>query len=310
MNLFGIVSNSLFLSDMEIRNYVSTIPRRYKRYSIPKRNGIEFRIIAQPAKQVKVLQRIVLPFLQQIIPIHGNAHAYEKNKSIKTNALVHSKNEYLLKMDFKNFFLSIKPNDFIDIMKKHEIKITDDDKFIIENLFFWKLTRRSPLRLSIGAPSSPFISNAVMYFFDEIISHECEALDVKYTRYADDLTFSTNVKDILFLVPKIVKGVLKSSGLKNIKINTNKTVFSSKKFNRHVTGITLTNDGEVSLGRERKRVISVRIHYFTLGLLSTDDILKLKGDLGFAKFIEPEFIHRMERKYGLENIEKLRKFMG
>lgn len=164
------------------------------------------------------------------------------------------------------------------------------------------------MRLSIGAPSSPFVSNVTMFFFDELISKICEDKGIIYTRYADDLSFSTNQKDILFSIPALVKESLKVVGLKNIKVNNAKTVFSSKKFNRHVTGITLSNEGVVSLGRERKRIISAMVHHFTLGLLDKESIYKLKGYLGFAKYIEPSFILRLKIKYGDEIVLKIQRF--
>jgi hypothetical protein len=75
--------------------------------------------------------------------------------SIKDNALQHVNNQYLLKMDFKNFFLSIKPEMFLTCVRKQGLKLSERDSLILANLFFWKLRRNSSLRLSIGAPSSP-----------------------------------------------------------------------------------------------------------------------------------------------------------
>ncbi|HFW3984126.1 TPA: reverse transcriptase domain-containing protein, partial [Salmonella enterica subsp. enterica serovar Java] len=196
----------------------------------------------------------------------------------------------------KNFFLSIKPINFLSVIRAHGVELEDDDVFVLENLFFWKLRRNSPLRLSIGAPSSPFISNAVMFFFDKMLSEKCEQMGVVYTRYADDLTFSTNRKGILFGVPQLVREMLNETNLRNIKINHEKTIFSSKKFNRHVTGVTLANDGFLSLGRERKRLLRSKVDYYIKGLLSPKEILILKGELGYAKFIEPEFIERVKQK--------------
>ncbi|MBR7437195.1 reverse transcriptase domain-containing protein, partial [Klebsiella pneumoniae] len=100
-----------------------------------------------------------------------------------------------------------KPFNFLRNLKEFGIELNETDVFVIENLFFWKLRRSSPLRLSIGAPSSPKISNVVMYFFDEKMTKKCAALGITYSRYADDLTFSTKVKGVLFNVPKIVREI-------------------------------------------------------------------------------------------------------
>ena len=308
MNIIEFISEGLFLPADEVRNYINTIPRRYKKFTIKKRNGGE-RLIAQPARTVKQLQKAIAGhYLQDKVMIHERAFAYVNGRGIKENAEAHKNNQYILKMDFKNFFLSIKPEMFIGVLEKQGIKVSDDDSFVIRNLFFWKLRRNSSLRLSIGAPTSPFISNVTMYFFDSEISDFCDGLNITYSRYADDLTFSSNQKKILFNIPIVVKKILSDVGLNSIKINKEKTVFSSKKFNRHVTGITLSNSDNLSLGRERKRLISSMIHHHKLEVLDIDEILKLKGYLGFAKHIEPSFIIRMKAKYGDEFITSIQKF--
>ncbi|MEQ9830610.1 MULTISPECIES: retron St85 family RNA-directed DNA polymerase [Pectobacterium] len=308
MKLLDIISKGLYLTEDEAKRYIATMPRRYKRYHIAKRNSDEKRLIAQPARQVKSIQRSVISIIHDEILIHENAYAYASGSDIKKNAEMHRKNKYILKMDFKNFFLSIKPHNLFHVFEKQGIILDDEDFFVYGCLFFWKQRRNSPLRLSIGAPSSPFISNAIMFFFDDVISNKCKEIDISYTRYADDMTFSTNNKGILFDLPKLVRNTLNDVGLKNIKINHEKTVFSSKKFNRHVTGITITNDETLSIGREKKRLLRTKIDYYRKGLLNPSEVMKLKGELGFAKFIEEDFIERMIKKYGVEIIESIKKF--
>ena len=308
MNLLEFISKGLYLTDDEAKRYIATIPRRYKKFFIKKRNSEEARLIAQPARQVKSIQRAVIKHIRNNIRVHGSAFAYEKNKNIKKNAISHKSNRYLLKMDFKNFFMSIRPNDFLRVLKQQGIALDAIDIFVIENLFFWKQQRNSPLRLSVGAPSSPFISNAVMYFFDELMNDMCKELDIVYTRYADDMTFSTNVVNVLSGMPKIVRQMLNQTGFKHIRINHEKTKFSSKKHNRHVTGVTITNDETLSIGRERKRLLRSKIDYYNKGMLTVKEILTLKGELGFAKFIEPEFMNRMIAKYGIDTIVSIQKF--
>ncbi|KYN66110.1 retron St85 family RNA-directed DNA polymerase [Pantoea agglomerans] len=307
MDIVEYLAQGVFLSEKDFLSYVNTMPRRYKQFTVKKRNG-EDRLIAQPARTVKTLQMVVVSLLKNHLNIHEAAMAYVKGKSIKDNANAHVQNKFILKMDFRNFFLSIKPDIFLACIEKQGLILSDQDKMVLSNLFFWKLRRNSSLRLSIGAPSSPFVSNVTMFFFDELISKICKDKGIVYTRYADDLSFSTNQKDILFSIPALVKESLKVVGLKNIKVNNAKTVFSSKKFNRHVTGITLSNEGVVSLGRERKRSISAMVHHFTLGLLDKESIYKLKGYLGFAKYIEPSFVLRLKIKYGDEVVLKIQKF--
>ncbi|WP_165312410.1 retron St85 family RNA-directed DNA polymerase [Vibrio ziniensis] len=290
---------------------IVTAPRRYKRYEIPKRNGSGTRLIAQPAKSIKTLQRVCIEILRDYLPVHGVAMAYEVGVGIKRNANRHRYHRYVLKMDFSDFFPSITPEVLLNTISRHGVVLSDIDKMVLTNLLFWKPTRHNDnLQLSIGAPSSPFVSNAVMFFFDSMLNEKCRQLGITYTRYADDLIFSTNLKDVLFEVPSLLsRDVLANTEFNFLCINEGKTVFASKRNNRHITGVTITNDGRLSIGRKRKRVLSSLIHKFTTGELKDPiEIMKLKGLLGFAKHIEPIFIQRMAVKYGSEVIEQLKKY--
>lgn len=305
MSLLNDVCEKIFMSPDELLNFSRSMPRRYKKYEIKKRSGKGTRQIAQPSSESKFIQRIVLGELRKILPVHTSAMAYEPNVGIKKNALLHKNSKFLLKMDFKNFFPSITPSLFFLMAGKMNIDFQAIDAQFLEDVLFWKSSRQSELKLSIGAPTSPFISNFVMHSFDDFISGICENKEINYTRYADDLTFTTHQRGILFDLPVIVRKALKDHCDGKIKINREKTLFSSKRFNRHVTGIVLANDNSISLGRERKRAISSMVHKFSLGELSVDESSRLKGLLSFAHHIEPIFIFRMKNKYGEEVVDSI-----
>lgn len=297
MKLVSELSEKLLMAEEELLRFALTMPRRYKKYSIPKRNGIEMRQIAQPSQESKFIQRMIVDELRKVLPIHRAATAYEKETGIRLNALRHKDNRYLLKMDFKNFFPSITPELFFMIASASGVEFSEIDRAFLESALFFRNTRRSRLRLSIGAPSSPFVSNFIMNRFDKHMTDLCIERQISYTRYADDLTFTCNTKGALFEFPTIVDDLLKAHCFKKIRVNSSKTVFSSKKFNRHVTGIVITNDAKLSVGRHRKREIASLINSYRYGRLDDKERLRLKGLISFAHYIEPDFIQRMKLKY-------------
>jgi RNA-directed DNA polymerase len=308
MNLLKSLSDLLLAPKEQLMHFILSAPHRYKVYEIKKRNGKGTRVIAHPSKELKYIQRHITSLLRQHIPIHEASLAYESGKGIKLNAQKHCKNQYLLKLDFENFFPSILPTHLINIAKKNGLDLSQDDIYILTQALFWKARESDHLCLSIGAPSSPFISNAIMYNFDQEITDICNQMGVIYTRYADDISFSTDSPNVLYKIVGIVEKSLELHTYKTVKINKNKTVNASKKHNRHVTGVTITNEGELSLGRKRKRILSSQIHKFTLGILTPMEIKRLQGHLGFANHIEPLFICRMELKYGKDIINSVRVF--
>ena len=74
----------------------------------------------------------------------------------------------------------------------------------------------------------------------------------------------------------------------------------------HITGLVLTNEGEVSVGRTKKRQIKTLVYRYTKGLLVDDEESYLSGYLSFCWSVEPDFIHRLEKKFGNRVISDLR----
>ncbi|MDC5854882.1 retron St85 family RNA-directed DNA polymerase [Vibrio europaeus] len=300
------VRNSNFKELLE-----ATPSKHYKVYKIPKKR-LGFRTIAQPTPSVKHIQTQIVDYLASRVSIHKSATAYVSGKSVKDNAIKHVKSDYLLKVDLENFFNSITPKMLFKSLKSQGLEISQTDANVLKQFLFWNISKKQngKLVLSVGAPSSPFISNLVMYSFDKRMFKLCQKSDVMYSRYADDLTFSTTKKDILFEHLHSVRKSLKKEFGARLVLNESKTVFSSKAHNRHVTGITLTNNNKISLGRERKRYISALIHKFKHGALDTEDTFHLQGLISYAKHIEPRFIGRMSAKYGDNVLKAIIKYSG
>ena len=285
---------------------VVTAPHRYKVYDVDKKSGQGKRKIAQPAKEVKLIQRFIVTEVINDLPVHDAASAYRKKRGIRYNAQAHVKNTFLLKMDFAEFFPSLRPHHLLQHMQKYmPNKFQEEDLEVIRRVCFWKPREKEGLRLSIGGPSSPFISNTLMYDFDNQITDFTKDKGITYTRYADDLTFSTNQPDVLKEIEKLVRKVVEELRYPKVSVNVAKTIHTSKKHHRQVTGLVLSSQGIVSLGRERKREISSMVHHAIVGDLDVERKVRLKGLLAFSYDVEPAFITRLKKKYGSKKVAKL-----
>src|SRR5690606_18461589 len=131
-----------------------------------------------------------------------------------------------------NFFNSITPAVLKEFMERHPIEpiSSEEDFSLLVNITFW--ARRTPrqLCLSVGAPSSPYLSNIVLKPFDSDIEAACYQFGVTYTRYADDLTFSGTSFEQLNRAKDFVLEWLRRTGSHHLQINREKTTFISKKF--------------------------------------------------------------------------------
>lgn len=305
-NLLYKISRELLIPLEDLRFLARSAPRRYKVYEIKKRQPMKTRTIAQPAREVKRLQYWVISGILKRFPIHSAALAYRKGKSILSNAKPHAKKKFLLKLDFKDFFHSIKASDFRKLLEQTTPRLVDpSDLDYLCRILFWKDKQSGELILSIGAPSSPVLSNIIMYEFDCKVDSYCRSINVTYTRYADDLTFSTNKRQILKVVAEEIERLCRELPFPRLRLNTEKTVHASKATSRRVTGLVLSNEGTVTIGHRRKREIHAAVHHFKTGKLNADETSTLAGMLAFVNSVEPNFLRVLAERYGSSVIDTL-----
>lgn len=304
-DLLTRMGTAVLLSPRELRVLVDSAPYRYKVYQIEKRAPGQFRTIAQPAREVKALQYWVMKHVLSQFEVHPAATAYRKDLSILDNARPHASGRFLLKMDFKDFFPSLKARDFRVFLKRRGSNLDADDIGALCSILFWIPKGALPdLCLSIGAPSSPILSNILLADFDRRLTAFCAARRVTYTRYADDLSFSAAASERLQVVEKAVIEWCARSKSPVLTVNQRKTVRVSKRDARRVTGLVLTNDRKVSLGRETKRRIRAWMHHFVTGRLEAEQVLKLRGMLAYVNSVEPPFMRRLRKKYGADAVKR------
>lgn len=304
MSLIARMLRELPFSADELRDLIATAQYRYKVYKIPKRQPNQFRTIAQPSPEIKLIQRWLIGSVLSSLPIHKVATAYRDGRSIADHAAVHAKNRFLLKMDFKDFFPSISVVDVRSYLVEVG-KLSLEEARIISLLVCWRDKSKGKLCLSIGAPSSPLLSNVMLYAFDKKIVQLCRVNKITYTRYADDLAFSTNKKDVLSEIVKQVQVVCDELEYPQLVVNQKKTVSISRAFKRVLVGLVLTPEGAVSLGRERKRRLRSELNRFSQDRLDVADIPTLRGELAFAWSVEKKFIETLTRQFGNEVFRKL-----
>jgi len=306
MSILESISHDLMIPEASLGHIIRSAPYRYKVFEIDKKDGKSKRTIAQPARELKAIQYWVMANVLRKFPIHSAAMAYRRRRSISTNAAKHASNCFLLKLDFKNFFHSIKAEDLeVFLAGRKNSELSAEDILHLKKILFWNRRREGKLIMSIGAPSSPMLSNILMYEFDKRVQTFCAKKKVTYTRYADDLTFSTNRPNVLREVEIQVTEICKRMEHPRLRLNTEKTVHASRGGARRVTGLVLANDGQVSLGHDRKRLIRAQVHHFLVGRLSPDEAVKLRGMLAFVNSAEPSFIQNLRDHYGSSEIDRI-----
>lgn len=304
--LFGRILELTPFSERELIVLVATAPKRYKEHYIEKRNGRGKRLISQPTAELKFLQRLLIKHELSTLPMHDAAVAYRPNHSIKNHANPHASARYILKLDFTDFFPSLKES-VIRYRLTKDANYSEKEKWIICQLLCKNKRRTNGLELSIGAPSSPYISNYLMWEFDTKLTDFCKAKDVTYTRYADDLAISSFQPNVLDLVKIEVQRLLKEQDYLGLKLNEAKTVNVSKKHRRMLVGLILANDGNVSVGRTEKRRLRAMMHAFINERLPPEEVARFRGKLAFIHSIDPQFVATLCSKNGFAHLSDIGK---
>lgn len=279
---------------------------RTKHLKIPKACGGDRKII-QPSKKIKPIQYWLMKYIFNVMPVSSAAIAYQKGLSVLDNARRHQENRYFLKLDFSNFFWSIKYDDLKPLLhawykKKNPPWCLDRDaELLIRACCFYKNDE-----LPIGYPSSPSISNVVMYQFDSAVhsllaKNKDEWGRVVYTRYADDLIFSCNQKNSCKEILLAASDIIKNWESPKLKLNARKTkLTSSSGGSACVTGIKVCYDGHLTLHKKYKDKVRLLLSLYRKRELREADCTKLIGHLSYISFADPAFYTTLQRKFFAE----------
>lgn len=164
--------------------YKSDSASRYKHFTIPKRSG-GTRAIMSPNKSLKILQGKLNSVLATVYKPKPAAHGFVQARSIVTNAKPHCGQRLVLNIDLKDFFPTINFGRVRGLFIAKPYGLPAAAATVLAQLCCYNN------QLPQGAPTSPTISNMICSRLDTQLELLAERHKCAYTRYADDITFST-----------------------------------------------------------------------------------------------------------------------
>lgn len=289
------------ISSYKIFSIINNSYTFYRRYEIPKKSG-NFRTIYQPRADVKAIQAWILRNILDKIQPSEHSTAFRKNYSVLDNAKPHSLNRYFLSLDIKDFFTSISIGQVANLFKT--IGYNSEQAHILSRLCTCSNF------LPQGGVTSPAISNLVVSKMDRRISGYCSKRNIIYTRYADDMTFSSNNRNILNSSKKYLIKIIENE---KYEINTDKTRFSGPRIKTKVTGL-IKNSSEPKFGIGKRNKNHMRSIIFNLLVNKRvinqkySSIESVKGWLAFTKHVDIDsynylnkYFNRLLNDIGKEN---------
>lgn len=229
-----------------LASIVNSSQNYYRDFEIKKRSG-GTREITAPYPSLMEIQYWIYENILKTIKIHQCAHGFTHKKSIITNAKLHAGQDQLLKLDLKDFFPSISINRVISIFI--HLGYPQNVSFYLAALCCYNGF------LPQGAPTSPILSNIISFRLDKRLFSLAQHFDLKYTRYADDITFSG--KNISVKILKYITSIIIDEGF---EINQAKTKLFKNKSQRIVTGISVI-DKEIKIPRDYKRKLKLELNF-------------------------------------------------
>ena len=271
----------------------------YRRFTIPKRDGSE-RAIWAPLPTLKAAQRWILREIAEKLPVHGAAHGFLPGRSTLTNASIHTGSRAVLKLDVKDFFPTVTLPRVRGIFRKAGYReqvatllaliCTESPREVVEHdgrTFYIAL---GPRCLPQGAPTSPALTNTLCLRMDRRLAGLAASLGWRYTRYADDLTFSLPAdhrnKPRLGTLLGSARRVVEAEGF---AVHPEKTRVSRSGGRQKITGLVVNGDAPPRVPRALRRQIRAAVHNLGQGqpLKEGESLARLEGYAAYISMTDP-----------------------
>lgn len=286
------------------RLYLLAQQPQYRSFTIPKKGGGE-RQIETPGHDLKKVLARLNRYLQSVYifekssAVHGFVTSVKNDadrRSVVSNAKKHLGKKYLLNLDLKDFFHTVSREKVLSIFLHKPFNFRRELPDLLADL----CTYRG--RLPMGTPTSPTLSNFACRELDDQLLNFSEQMIWAYTRYADDMSFSSNQK---INSEKIYSAmaIIRENGF---EVNTKKIKVYGPDDDKIVTGlllagneIKLSPDFLAQLKRDLDNLRQVIKAQHESGQLTTKWVeqlkMQVKGRINFAGFVlkrnHPEYMN-------------------
>ncbi|MBP7686772.1 MAG: RNA-directed DNA polymerase [Thermoflexales bacterium] len=293
------VANLLEIDESRLNYYLYIIPEphRYTTFQIPKKSG-KFRTISVPATALKILQRKLNQVLLAVYQPKAAVHGFVLGKSIVTNAQMHLRQKFVLNIDLKDFFPSINFGRVRGMFVAPPYKLPPMVATILAQICCWNN------QLPQGAPTSPIVSNLICAKMDSQLLRLAEKHRCVYTRYADDITFSTSTSQFPIAIARkseVTNQVEVGGDLGRVinengfEINSDKIRLQTRQQRQEVTGLIAngkTPNKTPNVQRRYLKQIRAMLHAwekFGLDNAEKDFLEKHDGHYRHPNLNEPSF---------------------
>jgi len=228
----------LGVSERHLRFLGANSHENYRIFELRKKSG-GARTIHAPKMQIKSVQQFILDHVLDEEENSAAVHSFLRKSPTETrnavsNATVHKGQSFVASIDIKDYFSSVRHTAVLDLFNSLEkVIFSENAASLLTDLCTLKGPDRERLGIPQGAPTSPAISNLILADFDRPMLEASDELEVNYSRYADDLTFSGEFRRSTLFAMSIAKKRLQELGF---QLAPKKTRVLSHRSQQRVTG--------------------------------------------------------------------------
>ena len=268
--------------DDEYLHRMTNAPEKfYRTFYIPKKNGKKRRI-DEPLNDLKMVQKWILNNILYCTKCSKYSKAYIKGLSLKDNTRFHKRQDIVMTIDIKDFFPSINSGRILNLF----IKLGYSVPVSVMLTYLCCYNNCLPQ----GAPTSAYLSNLILKDFDDVMGLFCQDHKIRYTRYADDMTFSGS-----FNIGQLIKKTSHDLIYYGLTINYKKLHIMRKGSRQSVTGIIVNEKQQVN--KEYRQKIRQEVYYIskygidshlsTINEKRASYIEHLIGKINYCLYINP-----------------------
>ena len=259
--------------------------KRYRSFSIPKKSGGKREISIPCRGLISILTYLKVMFEAMYDPAPCVC-GFAIGKSVVDNANNHIGKNYVFNLDMKDFFPSIQQARVWSRLQVAPYNIKKEIANVIAGLCCMK-TSDGKYVLPQGAPTSPILTNMICERLDHRLTGLAKRFGLSYSRYADDITFSS-MQYVYSADGEFMKELKRIISDEHFLLNDNKTRLQKKNVRQEVTGITVNEKANVT----RKYVRDIRQLLYIWKKYGYNDAYskfypKYKAEKGHVKKGEP-----------------------
>lgn len=272
---------------------------RHYRYRWVRKAAGGLRLIESPKERLRTMQRHLQATILDRIPKHPSAHGFVRGRSAITYAREHSGSDLVIRLDLHDFFGTISAGRVYGVFRTagYPESVAHTLTGLVTNVVpvavwsdapepaqsggplndhFMLGKRLGTPHLPQGAPTSPALANLCAHGLDRRLAGLAESMDLRYSRYADDLAFSGSPGRSA--VPRVIELVRQIASEEGFRVNEGKTVVMGKGHRQRLAGIVVNR--KPNLDRAAYDLLRATLHNVAVNGMDAEN---RTGHLRFAE---------------------------